>query len=974
MGRFFAEMKSVLERHGGVVEKFIGDAVMAVFGIPVLHEDDALRAVRAASEMRERLVVVNQDLERDFGVRIEVRTGINTGEVVAGDPAGAQTLVTGDAVNVAARLEQAAPPGEILLGEQTYLLVKDAVQASPVEPLELKGKAARVTAYRLTGVLAGAPAVTGLTGTPFVGREPELERLRVEFELAAGERCCRLVTVLGAPGIGKSRLVRELVSGMTDRGRRLAGRCLPYGEGITFWPLAEIVKQAAGEDVRAGTAQLLAGDEHAGLVAERIAAAVGQAGNSGAGEETFWAVRRFFETLARDRALVVVIDDVHWAEPTFLDLVEYLHGFSEAAILLVCIARPELLDLRPTWAAPRANAVSLLLEPLAQTDSERLIDQLAAGAQAGPAVRRQVLAAAEGNPLFLEQLLAMQAEVGGELVVPPTIQALLATRIDRLEPDERAVIERASVEGRFFHRGAVAELAPEHGRQAVSGCLLALVRKQLIRPGRSEFPGDDGFRFGHILIRDAAYGAMPKHLRAELHERFARWLERRAGERVREYEEILGYHLEQAYRYRAELGALDEHARLLAAAAGHRLGAAAQRALARDDAPAAVNLFGRACSLLPADEPGRPGLLIPFGRALVHTGEVERAAAVLQQGVDSAVAQGDTRLEQHARIELAVLHAWPADSEAAWQALQETVIAAESVFERLGDDAGLARVWMWRAEWHNRNREAAARLAALERARAHARAAGDEALEAGLLDYLPAAISTALLPVAEGIRRLEDAASQAASRGPVAEANARMLLARLLARGGDIDRARRLLDDGTTVFERFGLTWMLARHTEGVGEVAMLAGDPAAAEETCRWGYETLRAMGDIGRSDCLGELLASALYAQGRYEEAEQMAASVLASDPKAVVARAVQAKALARRGMLDESARACLEATELARTMDQSGREDALADVAEALCLAGRENEAAPLIEEALALCEALGYTVLADKLRARLAALPT
>ncbi len=219
-------MKSVLERHGGVVEKFIGDAVMAVFGIPVLHEDDALRAVRAASDMRERLVIVNRELERDFGVRIEVRTGINTGEVVAGDPAGAQMLVTGDAVNVAARLEQVAPPGEILLGEQTYLLVKDAVRASPVEPLELKGKAARVAAYRLTEVLTDGPAVTGRIEAPFVGREPELERLRVEFERAASERSRRLVTVLGPPGIGKSRLVRELVSGIADRGQA-AGRPLP---------------------------------------------------------------------------------------------------------------------------------------------------------------------------------------------------------------------------------------------------------------------------------------------------------------------------------------------------------------------------------------------------------------------------------------------------------------------------------------------------------------------------------------------------------------------------------------------------------------------------------------------------------------------------------------------------------------------------------------------------------------------------
>ena len=600
MGRYFDEMKAVVEAHEGTVEKFIGDAVMAVFGIPIVHEDDALRAVRAAAEMRDRLVALNEELERDWGVRIEVRTGVNTGEVVAGDGSGSQRFATGDAVNVAKRFEEAAPPGEILLGETTWKLVRDAVEVEALEGLSLKGKGKPVSAYRLSAIEPEAEGRARRLDSPMVGRDRERTLLGHAYERAAGERSCHLFTVLGAAGVGKSRLIAEFVGGLGESATVVRGRCLPYGEGITFWPVLEIVRRLHGDDL-GSIATSLAGDENAELIAERVAGAVGLSGPAGSSEETFWAVRKLLEAHARERPLVIVFDDVHWGEPTFLDLVEHIADLSrDAPIFLVCLARPDLLDARPGWSGGKFNATSVLLEPLGEEDSAELIANLLGRAELEPEVRTRVTEAAEGNPLFVEEMLGMLIDDGllerqnghwlasGDLAsvaVPPTIQALLSARLDRLEPSERAVVERASIEGKVFHRGAVAELAPTEVRNDVGGHLQSLVRKELLRPDQSAFVGDDAFRFRHLLIRDAAYEAMPKELRSELHERFASWLERVAGDRVLEYEEILGFHLEQAYRYRLELSPPDDAARDVGAKAAERLGSAGERALSRSDCP-----------------------------------------------------------------------------------------------------------------------------------------------------------------------------------------------------------------------------------------------------------------------------------------------------------------------------------------------------------------------------------------------------
>jgi class 3 adenylate cyclase len=370
--RYFEEMRATLHRHGGSVEKFVGDAVLAVFGIPVAHEDDALRAVRAGLAMRDALTLLNTELAREWsGVELGMRIGINTGEVVAADPRHGERFATGSAVNLAARLEQAADPGEVLIGSATYALVRDAIEAVETEPLALKNVSQPTRAYRVVRVREERPTPRPLTDTPFVGRTLELGQIVGELDLAVANRSCRLVTVYGDAGLGKSRLASEALACLQGEANLLVGRCLPYGEGITYWPVVEAVKQAAalGDDdppelVRAKIAACLGADEDAALVAERVAHIIGIGDASASRDETFWALRRLLEAIASTRPLVFLLEDLHWAEPTLLDLIEYIaNWWSDAPILVLCLSRPELLESRARWAlAP--NAVSIQLVPL----------------------------------------------------------------------------------------------------------------------------------------------------------------------------------------------------------------------------------------------------------------------------------------------------------------------------------------------------------------------------------------------------------------------------------------------------------------------------------------------------------------------------------------------------------------------------------------------------------------------------------
>ena len=923
ISRYFIEVSRVLEHHGGTVEKFIGDAVMAAFGIPVLHEDDALRAVRAAGELREALAALNEELRTEYGVELGMRTGINTGEVVAGDPSEGHAFATGDAVAVAQRLEAAASPGEILIGEATHRLVRDAVLVEPLEPLELKGKSKPVEAWRLLGVVSGAPAFARRLDAPMVGREQELWLLREAFEQAVRDQSCRLVTVLGPAGIGKSRLANEHLAEVRGEARVLTGRCLPYGEGITYWPLRDVVRDAAGEVTTAGIEGLLDGDPDAQRIARQVAAAIGIGEGSAAPEETMWAVRRLLEQLAREQPLIVGFDDLQWAERTFLELIEYVVGWSRGApILIVCLARPDLLDRHPAW---HSLGNSVMLTPLSPLEAEELLEHLRGETEVGPDLQARITEAAEGNPLFVEQLLAMIAENGsatGELAIPPSIHALLAARLDRLDPEERAVIAGASVIGKEFWRGAVSELLAEADRSAVGASLIALARKDFIEPGRSIFPSEDGFRFRHILIRDAAYLGVPKETRARLHERYVDWLERTTGERASELDEIVGYHLEQAYRYREELGPVGEGARELAVRAGERLAAAGRRAIAaRGDVAATASLVSRAVALLPPDHPTRGELLVELGSALMMTGDFTRAGDVLNEALASAEATGDAHLEARALIEYEI-HKIFAGPEDASRTIREVTARVIPILEEAGDHLGLARAWRLRSEVAVRASHWGARAETLERALEHARLAGDVREQATLVALLAVSLYYGPTPVEEAIVRCEAFLTDVAGDRSL-EAAIGNTLAGLRAMRGDFDEARELWTGARNLYEELGLNFRRAARSVIAAQIETLAGDDEAAEAELRWAYETLERMGEKGARASIASFLAESIYRQGRDDEAAgftEITEELAADDDlePQVLWRSVRAKVLAKRGQLEQAEKLAREAAELVEGTD--------------------------------------------------------
>jgi DNA-binding SARP family transcriptional activator len=966
MGRAVETVTDVLQRHGASTEPSTGGGVIGIFGVPRVHEDDALRAVRAAFEARTALGDLGAELEDESGVSVALRAAVLTGEVVAAN-AVAHSLVASDAVSVAARLQQAAEPGEILVDEQTERLVRDAVRVESADPAALRATG-RGAAWRLVKVEAGAPGYIRRMETPMIGRGEELSRLKQCFERAAGERAVQLFTVLGPPGIGKSRLAQELVSSLDGEAQVLHGHSLSYGEGITFWPLREVVSQVNGADPQQSLRNVLAEESDADTIVDRLLGAAGLAGNASSNEETFWAARKLFEALARERPVVLVLDDVHWADPTFLDLVEHVADWSsESPILLLCLGRPELLDARPRWAGGRANINSTLLEPLSTAESEQLVELLLAGGELTGGLRDRILGAAEGNPLFIEQMLAMLAENGdGGSEIPPTIHALLAARLERLDAEERRVVQRAATIGREFRRAAVIDLSPKEERGAVGDALQKLVRRELLRPA-----GDESFRFRHLLFQEVAYDSLPKQARGGLHERFADWLERATEDRVSEYEEIVGYHLEQAYRYRAELAPVDEDARALARRAATRLGAAGRRAYERGDVHAAALWLSRAAALLEPGAPGRAELLADLGEALRETGDFERAESVLAEVTGAAAAAGDQVLEARAQLIRLRLHMQtdPASEDVA----AEGALLVET-FEEAGDERLLAKAWELLAwpPWFRG--QAAAADEALRRAIEYARRAGDARTEAQSLNLSVGAAFFGPMPVPEAIAVCEKILAQPGQQRRIV-ASALRALAGLKAMAGSFAEARELVASHREVLGELGLRVTAASAAETYGIVEMLAGDPAAAERELASGYQTLDEIGEIATFPDLAAKLADALYAQGRDDEAFEVSeVSRRATAPDDLSAgvqwRAVQAKLLARRGDAAAAEELAREAVALAEETDFLVlHADALMDLAELLRLADREGESQPFVEQALELYERKGHVVGASRARALL-----
>jgi class 3 adenylate cyclase/tetratricopeptide (TPR) repeat protein len=918
MRGYYDEMRTILERHGGTVEKFVGDAVMAVFGVPLSREDDALRAVRAAWEMRTAV--------GELG--LQARIGVNTGEVVAGE---GDTLVTGDAVNVAARLEQAAEPGEVLIGPETHRHVRDAAVVEPVQ-VTAKGKPEPIAALRLVELDLEASGVARRLDTPLVGRERELALLRQTYDTAAREKSCHLFTLLGPAGVGKSRLVAELLAGL--EAKIVRGRCLDYGDGITFWPVIAVLKQLGAENAVNAIAT--------GAVSSN---------------ELFLIVRHALEDAAQDGPLVVVFEDIHWGEPTFLDLLDHISDLSrDAPILLLCVARPELLDDRPGWGGGKLNATSTLLQPLTSAESNALLDGLDAD-QVDADVRARIVETAAGNPLFVEEMLAL-ARDGGDIHAPSTIQALLQARLDRLGLAERSVIERGSVEGELFHRGAVRELANGDTGDGLDSHLVGLVRKELIRPERGQLPDEDAYRFRHLLIRDVAYDGLPKETRADLHLRFAQWVSTHA--RIVELDEIVGYHLEQAALYRRELGRPDAE---IDREASTRLAAAGESAAARDDLPAAENLLGRALALLPPGDPVRDRTLHTLISTIMWSSAHERLNELITELESSA----DPVMRMHARIARAQnrLHFDPAYGV---DEMRQVAEEARELFTEVGDHSGLSHVHLVLANASWFESQARATLDHALRSREHAILGGSlnvrsYAIAIGPLTHGPLQPDEVRLRMNEIFGNSE---SRFLTQG-------RLMTEAMLERlEGNFERCLEYWREGDAILGELGLSFLRHVMHQVPAECAFAEGRYEEAARLYRETYDSLGELGETGFRSTVAIELGESLYALGEHAEAERLAieGEGMSSADDLVnfaLGRALRAQILAERGELEAAEALALEAVDYARRSDfpqiHARTDEALAQVRRAQ---GRSEESRALLEQAIHAHESRGDVVHAERLR--------
>jgi len=989
--QYFDEMRVVLTRHGGTVEKFIGDAVMAVFGVPVTHEDDALRAVRAAFEMRSLVADIVTPGTNEPGA-LQVRIGVNTGDVIAGDASAGHGFVSGDAVNVAARLEQAAAPGQILIGESTYRLAAVFVDADPIPALDLKGKSQPVAAYELIGVRSEASR-TASSRTEVIGRTQELSALLATFEEVVQERTPRWVTVTGAAGAGKSALIDTFRNSISARGRFLSGHCLSYGEGITFWPVAEIVKQAAGiteldgstEEAQDRLRALVDGAADEELLVSRLSTALGLADHAVGTQEIMWAVRSLLQHLASDEPTVIVIDDIHWAEPTLLDLVEYLAAFIQGSpVMIVTVGREELLEQRPQWIG---ESTSIALDALTPDNVRTLLGLLLGDDQLPPEIEQYVLGAGQGNPLYIQEILKMlleekllerrdgrwRAEIKlEEYRVPRTIQALLAARLERLPQEERAVVQHGSVIGTEFWFGAVTALTTEELRQEIGRSLHSLVRRDVLKPQLSELAGEDSFRFAQSLMRDAAYDALPKEHRAELHEKVAGWLREQAGDRVGEYEEILGYHLEQAVLLRRAVGITDDTTDNLSIEAGDILARTGRRALGRGDLHASVGLLRRALALLGANSYAGLELSIDLSRALMEAGELGEASESVRDAVANSTERQDRKMLARARLQEIALQAMTNYDE--W--LRSAPDAVGSLFAEmteLGDQLGQTRALLQLADYHWDGLRTGKAQELLHQALPLARAVGDKVEEGRIQSYLAAAAFFGPMPVDDAIALCGDILERASDNQIVSAMTMRML-GGLYAMRGDFDEGRESHTAGRILAHDLGQKLALAHSTQSSGLIELLAGDAEAAVALFREGFDALEAMGEQAYLSTQAAFLANALFALGSIEEAHEMTLLSERTTEVAAVGLAewgpTRIRVLTTRGQLREAVELAEKVIGAAHQVeDVISTGDCYTAIAELFVKAGQHDRARSFYEDALAAYEAKGVRPLATAIKARL-----
>ena len=986
--RYFERMRSAIEAHGGAVEKFVGDAILAVFGVPTMHEDDALRAVRAACDMRDALSEFNRELASRVEIELQTRTGVNTGEIVVGGPTD-QILPLGDAANTAARLEQSAAPGEMLIGGPTFRLVRKLVRVEPVTALVVKGKEEPLEAYRLLGLASTAVGVAG--STPFVGRGDELERVLSAVRAAFEAQRFALILLVGAAGLGKSRLLREVAASLSHDARVVTGRCLPYGEGITYWPVAEVVGQLAGfsevdaRELATGRLQALVGDRAGGpRIASLVAGAIGLQPAAGTAEEANWGIRTLLEIVATERPLLVGFEDLHWAEAAFLDVVEHLtQRARDVPMVVLCTARPDLWEAREDWPDALAGRLVIELEPLTGDSGHAFIDAFLGGSELPDRERESLVLAADGNPLFLEELLGMLVDDGllrrdtdgwvmtadiGSLDLPPTVSALLGARLDRLEPRNRRLLQCASVVGRVFSTDALEALLDDAGTD-VDDRMAELVGRGFVEDDPSSLAGKPALRFRHVLITEAAYTSAPKALRADLHERFARWLEQTSGDRAEEVEEFLGYHLEQAHRYRTELRHEQGRVRLLAERAGRHLSNAGRRASMRGDFAAAVGLWSRALALLRITDAERGSLVAELVEALAVLGRMDEAKTLLLE----VGARGEARdAWTTARLELASLML---EGERESRVDEERVSGLIPVFEEMTDGHGLARAW--RLSAHGavlRGRYADAERSFLASAK-YSRDIGDLGELGQSLAYLTGVYSLGPTPVQEALERCWEVV-RANPEGSLASSGSLGSIARLEGLCGRFADARAAAEQGIGNVEELGLRLVAdTLRAELCWFIDLLEGRLEDVRTTlegihARWPdvpeYQDItvpclaRVARALGDTEALGrhvEELPPLLGTDVGYTALGLSISALYAAD-------------------IGDQARATQLAQESVATLEDSDalnvRGLVLVDVAEVLEIGGELDGAVETLREALRLFERKGATVSAGVARERLVAL--
>jgi class 3 adenylate cyclase len=979
--RYESIAREVLERFGAMV-RFVGDGAMAVFGIPQLQEDDALRAVSAAIRLRNELAGLSEQLEATLGVQLHLRIGINTGEVVD------DSLPVGDSVNTAARLEQSAGQDEILIADSTRQLVKGAVITEPIRARNLRGKGFPVEVWRVLDVEQGPMGAVPASAGPFVGREHELGMLRLAFDRVLAQHTCHLITVLGEPGIGKTRLASEFERRLHRRARVIRSRCKPRGDGTGAPPLTQLLEEAVGmgPDARAAIDGRLVEvpqvDRESMRRIEELLSPQPQ--RDVTPEGAAWAVRHLFHSLANRRPVVILIDDLEWADPTLLRLVEYVAETSrEFPILILCLARLELMERRQDWGGGKPNSTILSLLPLTHEQSRELIEGLLHPAPAVDELMASLTEAAGGNPLHAEELVTLVNERRqsptkadpaavefAELSTPPTIHVLLAARIDRLSPAEQLTIERAAIVGGEFRLTEVATLAAPVGRAEVVASLSSLVRKELLRStGAAAAVDDQFFRFRHRLMHEAAYRRVAKQARADLHERYAEWLSRSGSPRADDAEALIGHHLEAAYRYSTELRQT-ERARTLARQAGERLAAAGRRVVGRDDA-AAVPLLARAVALLSDNDAIRRDALLDQAAAAGGTGDATWAAQVYAEALEMARSAGDERRATHALLGQLEVQ-WFERLQDFLEPGREQIDAAIEVFEGMQDIGGQAKAWRLLAYIEAVVGRSRAAVRASQRAIESARRSGDELLEARsqrlhcfLLDWGPT-------PVDDVARYCEQVLAWARRQGmPSLESDSLHILARTTAMRGDFEEARKLLGTAKNISDR-GEFLIWAGWRVSAAQVELLADQPDRAEQFIQPALDQLVSRGASGSQATVAALLARSLLLQDRDEEAEQAiricrrtaADNQLDSQIKW---REVGAVLAARRGELALAQRLAEEAATLADRYEQlDSQGQAYLDLALVYRVANRHKDAGLAARTARDLFERKGNLVSAAKAR--------